>query len=117
MAKIAVKRIYEPASKDDGCRVLVDRLWPRGVSKDKAALDDWFKNLAPSDDLRHWFDHDPDKWTEFKRRYRAELKGNEEAVAPLCDVLKKEKKVTLLFGAKEERYNNAVALADYMNER
>ncbi|MGH8127770.1 MAG: DUF488 domain-containing protein [Gammaproteobacteria bacterium] len=116
MKKIEIKRIYEPASKDDGCRVLVDRLWPRGLSKDKVKIDHWFKDLAPSNELRHWFGHDPDKWKEFQRRYRVELKDNEDAVAPLRDVLKKEKKVTLLFGTKEERYNNAVALAEYLHK-
>jgi uncharacterized protein YeaO (DUF488 family) len=117
MAGIAIKRIYEPATAEDGCRVLVDRLWPRGVSKDRAALDYWFKDLAPSDELRHWFGHDEDKWDEFQRRYGAELNANKAAVAPLREVLKKKKKVTLLFGTKEEKHNNAVALAKYMRGR
>ncbi|MGH8225448.1 MAG: DUF488 domain-containing protein [Gammaproteobacteria bacterium] len=116
MAKIAIKRIYEPAAAGDGCRVLVDRLWPRGLSKDKAALDHWFKDLAPSNELRHWFDHEPDKWDGFQRRYHAELTANKPAVAPLRKLLRTEKKVTLLFGAKEERYNNAVALAKYLRK-
>lgn len=116
MAKIAVRRIYDAPAADDGCRILVDRLWPRGLSKDKAAVDHWFKDVAPSNDLRHWFAHEPGKWNEFKRRYHTELAQNKEAVAPLRDVLKREKKVTLLFGAKEERCNNAVALAEYLRK-
>ncbi|MGH8427605.1 MAG: DUF488 domain-containing protein [Gammaproteobacteria bacterium] len=117
MARIAIKRIYEPPAADDGCRVLVDRLWPRGMSKDHAALDHWFKDLAPSDELRHWFGHDADKWDEFQRRYGAELDANKPAVAPLRKLLKTEKKVTLLFGTKEEKHNNAVALAEYLRAR
>lgn len=117
MARIAIKRIYEPAANNDGCRVLVDRLWPRGLSKDKAEIDHWFKELAPSNELRHWFGHDAGKWDEFKRRYRAELEDNEEAVAPLRKLLKTEKKITLLFGTREEKHNNAVALAEYLHKR
>ncbi len=117
MADINIKRIYLPASKDDGCRVLVDRLWPRGIKKDDAHLDHWFKDLAPSDELRHWFGHEPAKWDEFRRRFHAELEANAAAVAPLRKVLREENKVTLLFAAKEEAYNNAVALAEYLQAR
>lgn len=114
MAKISIKRIYEATASDDGCRVLVDRLWPRGLSKDKARLDHWFKDVAPSDELRHWFDHDPDKWDEFRRRYQAELATNQQALAPLRKLLKSEKHVTLLFGARDETHNNAAVLVEYL---
>ena len=115
MPKPAVKRIYEPAAESDGQRVLVDRLWPRGISKDEARLDLWIRDIAPSDDLRHWFDHEPERWAEFQKRYRAELKDKGEAVAELRRLMARGK-VTLLFAAHEERYNNAVALAAYLAE-
>jgi uncharacterized protein YeaO (DUF488 family) len=112
---IAVKRVYEPASKDDGQRVLIDRIWPRGVTKDKAALTLWLKDLAPSTELRKWFDHEPERWEEFRKRYRAELDGRREPLRELMALLE-QGRVTLLFGAHEERYNNAVALAEYLKE-
>lgn len=114
MAKIAIKRIYADPAATDGCRVLVDRLWPRGLSKVEAEIDYWFKDLAPSNELRHWFDHDPDKWDEFKLRYYVELRKNKTVMISLHKILEKEKKVTLLFGAKDEHHNNAVALAEYL---
>lgn len=114
MATINVKRVYEDPAATDGCRVLVDRLWPRGVSKEKAALDHWFKELAPSNELRRWYGHDPAKWDEFRRRYRAELEANEAAVSAMRDLVEADRSVTLLFGSKETRYNNAVALAEYL---
>ncbi|OHV61547.1 hypothetical protein LCM4577_13515 [Mesorhizobium sp. LCM 4577] len=110
---IAVKRIYEPPAKADGQRVLVDRLWPRGVSKKDAELTLWLKEIAPSDELRKWFGHEPERWAEFQKRYRAELDANGEAVAQLRDLLR-EGKVTLLYGAHDEAHNNAVALAGYL---
>lgn len=112
---IAVKRVYEPASKDDGQRVLIDRIWPRGVTKDKAALTLWLKDLAPSTELRKWFDHEPERWEEFRKRYRAELDERREPLRELTALLE-QGRVTLLFGAHEERYNNAVALAEYLKE-
>jgi len=112
---IRTKRIYEEPSEDDGGRVLVDRLWPRGISKEKASLDRWEKDLAPSDDLRRWFGHDPAKWEEFLRRYRAELEGKEEALARLRREAN-EGTVTLLYAAKDEEHNNAVALKRYIEE-
>ena len=112
---IRTKRIYEEPSGDDGARVLVDRLWPRGISKEKASLDRWEKDLAPSDDLRRWFGHDPAKWEEFLRRYRAELEGKEEALARLRREAN-EGTVTLLYAAKDETHNNAVALKRYIEE-
>ncbi len=115
MSGLVVKRVYEPAADGDGQRVLVDRLWPRGVKKEDARLDLWLKDIAPSDDLRHWFGHDPERWTEFQKRYRAELKDKDEAVAELRGLMAKGK-VTLLFAAHDEQHNNAVALAAYLGE-
>lgn len=114
---IAIKRIYEDPAASDGKRVLVDRLWPRGVSKDKAALDEWCKDVAPSDDLRKWFGHDPDKWSEFRKRFRAELDANEDGWKPLLDMARKNKKLTLLFGARDEAHNNAVVLKAYLEKQ
>ncbi|RWM10735.1 DUF488 domain-containing protein [Mesorhizobium sp.] len=110
---IAVKRVYEAPAKADGQRVLVDRIWPRGVSKKDAALTLWLKDIAPSDELRKWFGHEPDRWAEFQKRYHAELDRNEKAVAELHDLLR-EGKVTLLYGAHDEAHNNAVALMGYL---
>lgn len=115
MAGLAVKRVYEPAADSDGQRVLVDRLWPRGVKKEGARLDLWLKDIAPSDDLRHWFGHDPERWTEFQKRYRAELKDKGEALAELRGLMARGK-VTLLFAAHDEQHNNAVVLAAYLGE-
>ncbi|MFC0594934.1 DUF488 domain-containing protein [Thermus composti] len=108
------KRVYDPPSPEDGLRVLVDRIWPRGLSKEKARVDWWAKELPPSNALRRWFAHDPGKYLEFLRRYREELKGN-PALARL-QALGKEGTVTLLFGAKETRYNNAQALLAILKE-
>jgi len=102
------KRVYEPAAKDDGYRVLVDRLWPRGLTKAKAHVDLWLKEVAPSTELRKWFGHEPEKWLEFQKRYRAEL--NKAALEGLRKLEKDHKKVTLLYGAKSEERNQAVAL-------
>ncbi|AEH90100.1 MULTISPECIES: DUF488 domain-containing protein [Mesorhizobium] len=110
---LEVKRIYEPPASDDGQRVLVDRVWPRGVSKKDAALTQWLKDIAPSDELRKWFGHEPARWAEFQKRYRAELDGNDEAVTQLRGLLR-QGKVTLLYGAHDEAHNNAVALAGYL---
>lgn len=111
--KVALKRAYEPAASDDGQRVLVDRLWPRGVSKDKAAIDLWLKEIAPSTGLRQWFGHDPARWEEFQRRYRAELDANTEIVAQLTQAIRAGK-TTLIYGAKDEAHNDAVVLAAYL---
>lgn len=110
---LTVKRIYQPPAPDDGQRVLVDRIWPRGVSKEHAALALWLKDIAPSDELRKWFGHEPARWAEFRERYGAELDGNGEAVAQLRGLLR-HGKVTLLYGAHDEAHNNAVALAGYL---
>ncbi|MDX8479965.1 DUF488 domain-containing protein [Mesorhizobium sp. VK24D] len=110
---IAVKRVYEAPEKTDGQRVLIDRIWPRGVAKKDAELTLWLKEIAPSDELRKWFGHDPERWAEFQKRYRAELDRNEAAVTQLRGLLH-EGKVTLLYGAHDEAHNNAVALAGYL---
>ena len=112
---IVLKRAYEPAAPSDGQRVLVDRLWPRGVSKEKAAIDLWLKAIAPSTALHQWFGHDPDLWAEFQRRYRAELDANGEVVGQLKEVIQAGR-TTLVYGARDQAHNDAVVLADYMAE-
>lgn len=111
---IRIKRAYEPFSKDDGFRILVDRLWPRGVSKEKAHLDLWIKDIAPSKDLRKWFSHDPDKWKEFEDKYREELKDKNELIQKIKDIEEDKGKVTLIYSAKDEEHNNAVVLEDIL---
>lgn len=109
---IKTKRAYEAPAESDGFRILVDRLWPRGISKEKAALDAWLKDVAPSNELRKWFGHDPEKWDEFKKKYAAELRTNPEAVAELKRMVKEHKTVTLVFGARDEKHNEA----EYLKE-
>ncbi|HRF25464.1 MAG TPA: DUF488 domain-containing protein [Chitinophagaceae bacterium] len=104
---ISIKRVYDQPEQTDGFRI--DRLWPRGLSKEKAKVDLWLKEIAPSTELRKWFNHDPEKWKEFAKRYKAEIKKNIEALTLLKSKIK-EGKVTLVYGAKEERYNDAVVL-------
>ena len=111
--QIKIKRAYESPSSDDGYRILVDRLWPRGISKEKAKVDFWPKELAPSTELRHWYGHDPEKWAEFKSRYFAELDGNPELVNELLDYVDKGT-VTFVYSSKEQRLNNAIALKEYV---
>jgi len=106
---VRIKRIYVPAVQGDGCRILVDRLWPRGVSKAEARIDLWMRDIAPSTALRRWFNHDPAKWEEFCERYRAELREQQ----PLLDAVRQQAKegpVTLVYSARDERFNQAVAL-------
>ncbi|AWR98483.1 DUF488 domain-containing protein [Metallosphaera hakonensis] len=110
---IKVKRVYDPPSPDDGVRVLVDRLWPRGLNKERAKVDLWLKDVAPSHELRTWFSHDPAKWEEFKRRYRQELERSQE-VSRLRELISREKVVTLLYSAKDKERNNAVMLKEYL---
>ncbi|MBC9246323.1 DUF488 domain-containing protein [Paracoccus sp. 11-3] len=110
---MALKRAYEAASPDDGLRILVDRLWPRGVSKEKADLDDWMKDIAPSTALRKWFNHDPAKWAEFRQRYKTELAQHPEQMAKLRELAQKQK-VTLIFGARDTEHNEAVVLKDVL---
>lgn len=111
---VKVKRVYEEASPDDGYRVLVDRLWPRGVSKEKAKLDLWLKEVGPSDELRKWFGHEPAKYDEFKKRYFKELDVS-PAAKELKSLIKEHKAVTLLYSAHDEQHNQATALQEYLN--
>ena len=113
--RIALKRAYEEADANDGTRVLVDRLWPRGLSKERARVDAWLKEVAPSDELRRWFGHDPDKFAEFRKRYEAELasESGKEAMTKLRELVKRGH-VTLLFAARDMEHNNAVVLRDVL---
>ncbi|WP_341019017.1 DUF488 domain-containing protein [Brevundimonas diminuta] len=111
--KVALKRVYEPPSDADGTRILVDRLWPRGLSKDRARVDLWLKQIAPTTELRQWFGHDPAKWTEFQHRYRAELEANGDVVPELKAALA-DGPATLVYGARDEEHNDAVVLAAYL---
>jgi uncharacterized protein YeaO (DUF488 family) len=113
---IKLKRVYLARAKTDGCRVLVDRLWPRGLSKRKAAVDHWLRDIAPSTALRKWYGHAPDRWPGFKRRYAAELKRQKDALTALRVLLKEHTTVTLLFASKEEKLNNAAALKAYLRK-
>lgn len=114
--KTSIKRVYEKPSKSDGYRILVDRLWPRGLSKEKAAVDLWLKEIAPTTELRKWFNHDEKKWKDFQSKYKTELKENEEAVKQLKSEIQKHH-VTLLFGAKDEEHNEAQVLLDYLDDK
>jgi uncharacterized protein YeaO (DUF488 family) len=111
-----LKRVYENPSRADGFRILVDRLWPRGLSKDKAKVDLWLKDIAPGDALRKWFGHDPRKWLEFKRRYHRELAAKADLVA-VIEGRMREGKVTLLFGAADAEHSNAAALIGYLERK
>jgi len=113
--RIRTKRVYLPASESDGKRILVDRLWPRGLSKVRAQLDEWCKEIAPSDALRHWFHADPSDWEEFELRYRAELATKPDLLRELA-ALAEDGVVTLLFGSRNEEHNNAVVLADRLQQ-
>jgi uncharacterized protein YeaO (DUF488 family) len=113
MATIRLKRAYEEPSGSDGLRILVERLWPRGLSKERAAVDVWLKDIAPSSELRRWFGHDPAKWKEFQKRYWAELDANPDAVAELRRELGKGP-VTFVYAARDEQHNGALALREYL---
>lgn len=113
---IKVKRVYEPLARGDGKRFLVDRLWPRGIKKEKAGIDKWVKEVAPSDSLRKWFAHSPAKWDAFQKRYFKELEANPGAWQPLLKAARKDN-VTLLFSAKDTTHNNAVALKNFLETR
>lgn len=112
---VKAKRIYEPFSKADGLRVLVDRLWPRGMKKGDAHIDLWLKEVAPSTELRKWFNHEAEKWQQFIEKYRAELKAS-TAFEELVSLTKKHKTVTLLYSAKDEQYNQVVVLKQFLAE-
>jgi uncharacterized protein YeaO (DUF488 family) len=114
--RLKVKRVYDPAEAGDGARVLVDRVWPRGIKKEDAALQVWLKELAPSAALRKWFGHRPERWDDFRRRYAEELDKHPEALAPLTEMIGTGS-VTLLFGARDTERNNAVALREYIEGR
>lgn len=111
--RFQIKRIYEKPSEDDGCRILVDRLWPRGVSREEARLDEWLKDIAPSTELRKWFDHDPDKFDEFSDRYKGELARKEAAIDRLLTAAE-EQRVTLLYAARDEAHNHAIVLKEFL---
>jgi uncharacterized protein YeaO (DUF488 family) len=113
---IAIKRVYDKPLRKDGLRVLVDRLWPRGLSKDRAAVDLWMKELAPSTELRKWFEHDPAKWQQFQSRYRKELTEQKDALKLLKEKAKKQT-VTLVYGARDEEHNGALALKNILARR
>ena len=113
---IRVKRVYEPATKSDGMRFLADHLWPRGLKKEDVKIQAWIKAVSPSNELREWFGHDPAKWKEFQRRYFAELNKNAEAWEPLLEAAQ-EGDITLVYSARDEDHNNAVALKSYLEKR
>ena len=113
MTQICLKRVYEQPGAEDGLRILVERLWPRGLSKEAAAVDLWVKDVAPSPELRRWFGHDPAKWDEFQKRYRAELEQNQEAVDKLLQECH-GKKVTFVYAARDPEHNSALLLKEYL---
>ena len=111
--ELKIKRAYKKPEKEDGKRILVDRLWPRGLTKEKASIDLWLKDIAPTTELRKWFGHDPDKWNEFQKRYHQELKNNKEQVSRLYEQLNRGA-VTLVYGAKDEEHNEALVLKEWL---
>ncbi len=111
---VCIKRIYDETSDDDGIRLLVDRLWPRGISKERARLDHWWKEVAPTTELRKWFNHEEAKWPEFRKRYLAELEGKSDEVVSFLESLDLTKKLVLLYGAKDENHNQAVVLKEFI---
>ncbi len=112
-----IKRIYEKTEKMDGYRILVDRLWPRGLSKDKAKVDLWLKEIAPSNELRKWFSHDPKKWEEFKKEYEKELKNKENLLNKIKEIEREKGIITLLYSAKDKSHNNAVILDMFLKNK
>ncbi|AEI13852.1 protein of unknown function DUF488 [Flexistipes sinusarabici DSM 4947] len=111
---VQIKRVYDTVSQSDGVRILVDGIWPRGIKKEDLSLDFWFKDAAPSISLRKWFSHDKDKWEEFKKLYFAELKTKAEILDKLTDIAKNNNKLTLLYSARNRRYNQAAALKEFL---
>ncbi|MBP6174666.1 MAG: DUF488 family protein [Fermentimonas sp.] len=114
---IQVKRIYDSVTEDDGYRVLIDRLWPRGFSKEDAKVDLWMKEIAPSTELRKWFHHDPDKWMEFQQRYKDELVNKKELIDQILKLEKEKKVITLLFSAKDREKNQAMVLIEVLRDK
>ena len=115
MGQVDIKRVYEQAADEDGVRILVDRLWPRGVSKERAALSGWLKDVAPSPDLRRWWHHDPDRFEDFARRYRTELDEN-PALEDLLSIVREHDRTTLVYAAKDPAVNHALILRDYIRQ-
>jgi uncharacterized protein YeaO (DUF488 family) len=113
---LKIKRVYEQPDEDDGMRILVDRLWPRGLTKEKANVDLWLKEIAPSTELRKWFVHDPDKWRGFRGRYETELRHKEDLVEFLKQKAKKEK-ITLIYGARDQKHNEALVLKQFLEQK
>jgi uncharacterized protein YeaO (DUF488 family) len=115
---VAIKRAYEPPSRDDGTRILVDRLWPRGIKKDAAHVEKWMRELGPSDELRHFFGHDPGRWQEFRKRYRLELKRAQvkPSIAELLEIARKGK-LTLVYSARDEQHNQAVVIKEVLDSK
>ena len=114
---IQIKRVYEELGDDDGHRILIDRLWPRGISKENAHIDLWLKEIAPSTELRKWFNHDPEKWEEFKKLYRDELSEKREMVNQIKELEQKHETVTLLYSAKDTEHANAKVLLEVLEEK
>ncbi len=114
--RLKIKRAYTEADPGDGTRILIDRLWPRGVTKEKARIDLWMREIAPSSELRKWFGHDPEKWTEFQKRYLDELKNNQEMVDSILDMAK-DGPVTLVYSAKDEQHNDAIVLLGLLDRK
>lgn len=113
---IRIKRIYEEYDSKDGYRILVDRLWPRGISKENAHIDLWLKEIGPSNELRKSFNHQVEKWLEFKKKFIQELKNNVENIKIIKEIISKHKDITLLYSAKDEKHNNAVVLLEYLKK-
>ena len=113
--KVRIKRIYDAPARTDGWRVLVDRIWPRGIRKQDAALDEWLHELAPSTELRKWFAHDPERWREFRKRYRAELRQHRDELGVLRERAAR-RRVTLLYGARDQHFNQAVVLEETLRK-
>lgn len=113
---ITIRRIYDTETAGEGYKVLVDRLWPRGISKEKAGCNEWLKEISPSNELRNWYGHDPDKWDEFRMRYRKELSGKQDVLLRLKQLEKEFGIITFLYSSREEKYNNAVALREFIME-
>ncbi len=116
MMQVQIKRIYEKAESKDGTRILVDKLWPRGISKQEAKIDGWWKEAAPSPQLRKWFHHAPDRWDEFKELYKRELHSKKETIVELISKLDEDKPLTLLYGAKDKKHNHAKVLKQFIEE-
>lgn len=114
--EIGLKRAYDPPAKDDGLRILVERLWPRGLTRERARIDHWCKEVAPSPELRKWFGHEPSRWPEFQQRYRTELRANAAEVARLKEICA-GRRVTFVFAARDEKMNSALLLRDYLMSR